>query len=400
MTQTAAFGGTEVHTGGLIEILRSLGHGVDLIQCGHTEYERLFHARRNDAGLRLSNRDLRLDCNLNEARAWTKTFADVDGDVVVLPIGSHYLPSLWFLRACRRRFRSVYVIEHLEASPARRYRLRGVPGTVYGPRTLVERHRERRRAAYVDLTIAVSEAVRSRLVSDYDHPAHKVVVVRNGVAPDAYRRDSARGDAFRAHLGISPDVFVYGMLTRLDPVKGIDIALEALGLLIVSHLPKEVALVVAGEGPELAVLQRRAAELSLEHRAIFSGFVETPLDALSAFDAIVFSSRREGLPLGLLEAMAAGCAPIVTRVGGMSEVVDRAALGWVVAPDSADELRAAMRSALDLNQAEFGAIRQAASRRVREAFDVAETYARLLVAMDISSDVEGDASDVDGIISP
>jgi glycosyltransferase involved in cell wall biosynthesis len=61
----------------------------------------------------------------------------------------------------------------------------------------------------------------------------------------------------------------------------------------------------------LELLNLLTSELYLQSHVHFAGFVERPVEALSGYDAMVFPSRREGLPLGLLEEMAAGCIAIV-----------------------------------------------------------------------------------------
>ena len=101
-------------------------------------------------------------------------------------------------------------------------------------------------------------------------------------------------------------------------------------------------------------------------------------DCVRAYDVILFSSRVEGLPLGLLQGMAAGCLPIVTRISGMPEAVHSPEVGWVVPPESPDALAGAMSAALTLDPHTFAGMRQRVLRRIQEHFDVDRAYARLI----------------------
>jgi glycosyltransferase involved in cell wall biosynthesis len=167
------------------------------------------------------------------------------------------------------------------------------------------------------------------------------------------------------------------MLSRLTPAKGVDVALQALRLVRLRRPEQRCALVVAGEGYEETRLKGLSESLFLRDSVRFLGFVEDTHSLVAAYDVILFSSRVEGLPLGLLEGMAAGCLPIVTRVSGMPEVVDTR-VGWVVAPDDPEALAEAMEAALTMSTESRRTMQQNAIQRVREHFDVDESYRTLV----------------------
>ncbi|MBA2565780.1 MAG: glycosyltransferase family 4 protein [Gemmatimonadetes bacterium] len=160
--------------------------------------------------------------------------------------------------------------------------------------------------------------------------------------------------------------------------KGPDIALEAYRLLHAMQLQRETRLIVAGDGPEADTLKDLAAQYGLADRVLFTGFVARPVEVLSSMDAIVFSSRQEGLPLALLEGMAAGALPIVTRVGGMPEVINDPELGWVVEAGDVAGLAQAMAEATALDRPTIAARRERVLERVRTGFDAQTTYRMLL----------------------
>lgn len=127
---------------------------------------------------------------------------------------------------------------------------------------------------------------------------------------------------------------------RLVPVKGVDVLIDACGEL-------DVPLVVAGDGPERAALEKHARRLAVAVE--FLGATSTtPPAAVCAFPSRTLAGgRTEGLPVSLLEAMASGAAVVASDVGGIREVVSDGANGCLVSPDDASALTAAIKSLLD-----------------------------------------------------
>jgi len=117
------------------------------------------------------------------------------------------------------------------------------------------------------------------------------------------------------------------------------VALEA-----VAAVP-EVTIAIAGDGPDRAKLERRAAELGLERRARFLGSVsrQEVLRLFRAADASVLSSSWENFPHTVVEALAVGCPVIATAVGGVPEVVRDGENGLLVPPDNPEALADAVR---------------------------------------------------------
>jgi glycosyltransferase involved in cell wall biosynthesis len=160
------------------------------------------------------------------------------------------------------------------------------------------------------------------------------VSVLPNAAPDVPEMPSR--DALRAELGLEGDVLAFA--GRLGPQKSLGTALEAL-----VRAP-EVALVVAGDGPERAVLERRAAELGVAGRVRFLGSVprDRVLRLFRAADASVLPSAWENFPHTVVEALAVGCPVIATSVGGVPEVVHDGENGLLVPPRDAEALAAAI----------------------------------------------------------
>ena len=145
--------------------------------------------------------------------------------------------------------------------------------------------------------------------------------------------------AARRALGLPPDGFVVGWVGRLSREKGPDALLEALPQL--ADLPLVVSMV--GNGVEQPSLQARAARLGLDGRIHWHGALPDAGRLFAAFDLFVLSSRTEGTPVVLFEAMAAGVPIVATRVGGVPDVVSPAEATLVRAEDPIG-LAAAIRS--------------------------------------------------------
>lgn len=195
-------------------------------------------------------------------------------------------------------------------------------------------------------------------------PADRIHVVPNGWNGQPAPLD--RADARRA-LGITGDQFQIGWVGRLSLEKGPDTLIEALGRL--GHLPYVASFL--GDGPERVRLERITSASPLAWRVRWHGTVPDAGRHLAAFDALVLSSRTEGMPIVLFEAMAAGVPVIATDVGGVPEVVTpREAL--LIPPDDSDALALAIEAVYhDRNAAANRAA--AARRRLHEEFDMSRT---------------------------
>jgi glycosyltransferase involved in cell wall biosynthesis len=163
-----------------------------------------------------------------------------------------------------------------------------------------------------EAVVAVSAALRATTLAD------GVASERLHLIPNAFgamRASLARPEA-RRRLGIDTNATVIGWVGRLIPIKGADIFLEAL-----QRLPSpRPTVVMIGHGAEAEALAQQAQQLGLQDVVRFYHDVTDADRLFSAFDAFVLSSRSEGTPLVLLEAMAARVPIIATSVGGVPEM--------------------------------------------------------------------------------
>ena len=208
--------------------------------------------------------------------------------------------------------------------------------------------------------VAVSEEIASWRESTF---GTRCVVVPNGVPVPAAASPEARLLARRS-LELEDSDVAIGCVARLAPEKDHATLLHALH----ASLPAapRLRLVLVGDGPERASLQALASKLRLEERVVFLGARSDVAELLPGLDVFTLSSRREGLPLSLLEALAAGVPAVTTAVGEMPRVLARGAGRTVPSGDTAALATALAGAALDPEW------RRAAGRAGREV--VAASY--------------------------
>lgn len=177
--------------------------------------------------------------------------------------------------------------------------------------------------------VAVSAFTRDRIVADFGIPAWRVRVIYNGIRmPEPTDAKSVRRAL--APLGVPEQAFLVGSVGSLYPVKGHSCLVEALAR-IVADVPG-AHLCIAGRGDEEGPLKQKAAELEILDRVHLLGLRDDVPRLLAAFDVFVLPSLSEGLPLSLLEAMAAGRPVIASRVGGIPEVLEDGVTGFLAEP--------------------------------------------------------------------
>lgn len=147
--------------------------------------------------------------------------------------------------------------------------------------------------------------------------------------------------AARRLLTLEDSDRVVGWVGRLLPVKGPDLLLEALSRL---PRPRPIAAMIGG-GPEAENLRQRAEALGVSERVRFYGEIEDAGRLFGAFDTYVLSSRSEGLPIVLFEAIAAGTPIVATGVGGVPDVIDGDG-GWMVPAGDTSALAEAIAESL------------------------------------------------------
>ena len=236
--------------------------------------------------------------------------------------------------------------------------------TMHGPTEFfeVDAHRLKEKAMAAKCVICISDFARSQLMSilPMEHWA-KLEVVHCGVVMEQFAgvrkvrgsgaAGAGGGGATSEAAGIvgsigNPPEYEILCVARLATVKGHAILLQAVAELIMrGHL---VTLTLVGDGPLREALEKRADVLGIGERVRFLGNVGQDVIAehFSRADVFALPSFAEGVPVVLMEAMAARCPVVATRIAGISELVEHGATGTLVPPGRADLLADAMERLL------------------------------------------------------
>ena len=174
-----------------------------------------------------------------------------------------------------------------------------------------------------DYVVAVSDAVKNHVTKTLHWHPDSVTVIPNGIEMKR----------FIVHREKIKDVPVIVSTGRLSCEKGYPVLIQALKIL--SNQGIQFKCIIAGDGPELNSLKQLVSKLELQDTVNFYGYVENVAPILKAGDIFVLPSFQEGLPLSLLEAMAASLPVVATAVGGMPEMLTPD-IGWIVAPGNPD----------------------------------------------------------------
>ncbi len=219
----------------------------------------------------------------------------------------------------------------------------------------------------MDAVVCVSEGQAVKVRRAGVRP-DRAPVIRNAVHAEAFGpADPAVRESLLGLFAARPERIV-AAAGRLSPEKGFDVLIEAAARLAPEW--PNVGFVVFGEGPLREDLTRRIAERGLQGRFVLAGFRPDLERVLPACDLAVSSSHTEGLPVVVLEEMAAGLPVVATAVGGTPEVVDEGVTGWLAPP--ADPASLARRTADLLASAETArAMGLAGRRRVEDHFTFA-----------------------------
>lgn len=210
--------------------------------------------------------------------------------------------------------------------------------------------------------VTISEATR-RAMEEYDAlPAKRIEVIWNGVSlPEAGLIDPVSRD----DLGLAPEARIVGMASRMVELKNFPMALRSCAE-VFREFP-DVYLVIAGDGPVRASVERQCKEMRIDHRVRLLGMRDDLDRLIPAFDIFALTSLTEGISVTLLQAMAHRVPVVVSAVGGNTEVVQNRENGLVVPSEDSGAMADALRELLSSEKLchELG---RKAEERVRKYF--------------------------------
>ncbi len=205
-------------------------------------------------------------------------------------------------------------------------------------------------------------------------PPGRALTIVNGIDAGETRARARAAGLDRQSLGIGGAGPLLATIARLDPVKGVDVFVRAVGR-VAARVP-DTRGVIVGAGPEERRLRSLVAGAGLTGRITFAGEMVDASRALSPVGVFVSASRAEGMPLALLEAMACGVPVVATRIPAHEEVIDDGRTGLLAATDDPDDI--AEKICLLLEDRPIASrLASAARAEVERRFDVARSAAAL-----------------------
>ena len=195
--------------------------------------------------------------------------------------------------------------------------------------------------------VVAGSADRVKALRQRGFAATQIVHCPYGIDPEEIEGSSTADRAVvRAQLGVDENHFVVLCPARMEPQKGQDVLVAALGRIVVRH--KHVRLWLTGLSGTAweASLRNQAAASGLDRHVAYLGRYPAIADLLRASDLVVLPSRQENFPYALLEAFALSRPVVATRVGGVPELVQDQVNGWLVPPASPECLAEAISAAI------------------------------------------------------
>lgn len=213
----------------------------------------------------------------------------------------------------------------------------GLPEPFRGRRALkMEVYESVERAVHrycISMLIGVSSQIENRCRAQRD--VRRVIRVSNGIDLGTLPTQMDRLH-LREALGINTDTCLIGTVGRLSAVKGLSYLVRAVKILLDQGMKSR--LLIVGDGDMRGELQAEVAALGISESVVFLGHREDTEELLQALDIFVLPSLSEGIPMALLEAMAASRPVVASRVGGIPEMIENGVEGYLVEPTDVNSL--------------------------------------------------------------
>lgn len=213
------------------------------------------------------------------------------------------------------------------------------------------------RQAYrlADCVLAISEAVKCRIVDLNEANANKIVVLPNPVQMLTERQNHTSSDCFRI-----------GFVGRLEAIKNPKALVQAAGFLRSQALP--VTVTIVGDGSQRMLLEEEISRLKLHDIVNLFGFDPNPFEHLKNVDLYVQPSISEGFGLALVEAMSVGIPVLATSVGGTSEIITDGENGWLLTDTDPETISRAIKKCFELGSVELHSIGKIGRKSIVERF--------------------------------
>lgn len=220
-----------------------------------------------------------------------------------------------------------------------------------------------------DAIVVNCQAIRRHLIEDVHVPAERIEVCYNGIDTSQFHP---------AHMERVPELrdssLTIGIVCALRPEKGLFTLLDAFAR--VRHEQPGLKLALIGSGPLRAALEVRSTELGIREMCVFQNATRDVPDWLRSLDIFVLPSFSEALSNALMEAMACGCAPVGSRVGGNMELIDEGRTGLSFDAGNPEQLARCLRLLIS-NSELRRRMGSAAARSIHQNFSLSVAATRM-----------------------
>ena len=200
---------------------------------------------------------------------------------------------------------------------------------------------------FCDIILFVSDAVKSDAIKENIKKSDNLFMVGNGIQCDTFIINPAFQKIIKTTLGIQAGTKIIGIVARLVDNKGIDLFIHAASIISIQY--PDVKFIICGSGPDESKLKSLVAKLMISDKVIFTGRIESKEELnhlISCFDIFLFPTRREGLGIVYIEAMALGVPVIGTRIPPVTEIIIEGKTGLLAAVEDYNDFAAAAISLL------------------------------------------------------
>ncbi len=177
-------------------------------------------------------------------------------------------------------------------------------------------------ARFTDIIIAISDSQKSDLINKYKiAPASKLRTIRLGFDLFPFLNAGESKGKFKRLIGVDSETIIIGIIGRLVAIKGHRMFLDAARILLARNPGLKVKFVIVGDGELRKELESYCREIDLEPHVVFCGWIRNIPMVYADLDILALTSKNEGTPVSIIEAMATGVPVIATDVGGVRDLL-------------------------------------------------------------------------------
>lgn len=181
---------------------------------------------------------------------------------------------------------------------------------------------ERIIARFTDIIVAISESQKLELRDKYKvAPDYKLRTIRLGFNLHPFVESTNLRGRFKERIGVDADTRLIGIIGRLVPIKNHHMFLDSVRLFLIRNHDQKVKFVIIGDGELRKVLENYAKRKGIEKHIIFCGWIRQIPLVYADLDILALTSKNEGTPVSIIEAMASGVPVLATDAGGVRDLL-------------------------------------------------------------------------------